>query len=232
VSNSRTLPALRRAAVVVPVIVAALLAVQGVSYAEDRANAAPGSRVVHEDEGGIVSVPANTGDTKQQWLAKYAPTRLKPGILTPDVTLLKSGGGGSGHLYSSGSASGPGGAFYASGDTDYKVTQNFWDIDIAFSNNYAYFYWSGQNPYNATTINGSMKWWVSGFVISPQLPAGAGFSVQGSSVTWERPVSNNWQMSMTRSAAVHISAQGYNTSYFTDQADFLLGSNWYWVQGN
>lgn len=217
----------KRAAGLTALVAAVLLAGQGVSQAAPGVDAkpgnpAPGMRIVMQDGPGTVSVPANTGDTKEQWLAKYGTE--------DDVSTMAAG-----HLVSTAYASGPAGSqsFKANGYTDVSTGCGTWDCTATYRNNYAEISWLGSSPYNANTVNGSIKWWVGGVDVSPSLPSGVGFSKNGSAITWQPgAVNNTWRVTLNYSAGVEIDASYINTAYFTDQGDILLGSSWYHVQGN
>ena len=87
--------------------------------------------------------------------------------------------------------------------------------------NSSYSDWLGSKPFNATTVDASMSWWVSGVNVSPSLPAGAGFSAAGSGITWNpSSVNNTYYEQLSYQAAVNINATHIFNEYFTDQADF------------
>ncbi len=180
----------------------------------------PGMRIVRTDGAGTVQVPASSKVSKTDWLATYGNT----------VQPMSSG-----TLNSSGYAPGPAGSqsFHTYGSSHWSSGCGFWSCTTTFSSNSSTADWLGSSPYNAQSINASMKWWLSGIDISVSIPAGAGFTANGSALTWmPGAVNDTWIVSLNYSAGINLNAQYINSSHFTDQADIEVGNNWYHVQGN
>jgi len=222
---------LTHGAIVLMTVATLLVAIQEPSYADPATT--PGMKIVSSDEGGIVQVANTDGVSKQAWLAKFeSGLRAGPKRDVSTSTMLSETYGG--YLTSNGSVVGPnGGQLSCWGNTDWSYDSGFWDVSIYFRNSYAAIVWYGANPYNANQIYFSLKWWVTGWLLSPSLPPGVGFSITSDSIIWERQISDNYTMSMTRADAVTINSSGGVTGeYFTDQGDMLFGTSWYWVQGD
>jgi hypothetical protein len=193
--------------------------------------APPGMKIVAVDGAGTVAVPSNATRNmpKLQWLHKYgalkSPSMKSPSFVRSAATTVTS----------SGWASGPAGpqSFLTSRKSNLSTSEGLITWTEHFATNSSYSDWLGSKPFNATTVDASMSWWVSGVNVSPSLPAGAGFSSAGSGITWNpNPVNNTYYENLNYQAAVNINATHIFTGYFTDQADFLLGNSWYHVQGN
>jgi hypothetical protein len=186
----------------------------------------PGLEIVYQEGAGTVSVPLTTSDTKEQWLAKYGPPKFSGPSSTSVVSHASQ------VLTGEGYASGPAGnqSFRAYGATFYSLSC-FWRCDATFSNNYADISWLGNYPsYNAQTIVGSMKWWLSGLNITFSVPPGVGFQQSGSGVLWQPPgVNDTWREILEYEAGVKITADYVHMVYFDAQGDILLGNHWYHV---
>jgi hypothetical protein len=204
----------------------ALAVVPQQAMASAARTAPPGMKIVAVYGAGIVSVPSNATKAmpKRQWLHKYGAGK-SPAIVRAAATKVTS----------SGYASGPAGpqSFYTYGTSEVSQTQGLISWSEHFASNSSYSDWLGAKPFNATTVDASMSWWVSGVNVSPSLPAGVGFSAAGSGITWNPPsVNNTYYENLSYQAAVNINATHIFNGYFTDQADILLGNSWYHVQGN
>jgi len=52
--------------------------------------------------------------------------------------------------------------------------------------------WTGTVPYNATNVKLVDQWHVDGLGITVGLPPGAGFSIDGTTLSWETDAPTNW----------------------------------------
>jgi hypothetical protein len=120
-----------------------------------------------------------------------------------------------------------------SGSTDADVTSGLEEY-ADFKNSSATADWWGSNPVNARYIQASMTWKVSGLDVSVTVPTGAAFSRSGNSVTWEPPaIANTWEETLSRSTSVHFATPfTFYSEGFEADANVLLGTTWYYVQGD
>ncbi|MFF0122268.1 hypothetical protein ACWD8I_06270 [Micromonospora arida] len=174
--------------------------------------------IVEQDGAGVVSVPDTSLETakeKEAWLAER-----DQGLQTSATTLK-----------SNGSKSVSGGYLNVVGSSSLTSGCGVFSCWRKFGSNWGDFSWIGSG--NISTIQGSLKWWLSGVNVSFSLPAGAGFSAAGSGIVWEPAALNNaWHEHLDYSAKVQLNATIVNNAYFTAQGDFLKGGTWYHVQGD
>lgn len=138
-------------------------------------------------------------------------------------------------LHSHGWKSGPAGAhsFEVAGSSQVSTSCGIITCTALYKNSHSDTYWWGANPVNAKQINASLKWWITGVNINFSLPPGAGFSRVTGGVLWKPgAVSNTWHVHLSYSSGVGIKATVIFSVFYSDQADILLGSSWYHVQGN
>lgn len=145
-------------------------------------------------------------------------------IVHPDTTLTSTGW-----------ANGPAGrhSFEVTGGTSVTGSCGIITCTDTFKNSHADAYWWGVTPRNAKKINASMKWWITGVNITFSLPPGAAFHpISGGVMYKPGAISNNWHQGLRYAAGVALKANIIFSDHYTDQADILVGTTWYHVQGN
>jgi hypothetical protein len=180
--------------------------------------------IVKTDGAGIVSVPAPSKLSKEEWLAKY-------GSAGGAVPMPMA----SGNLYSEGYAYGPAGSrsFHTYGRTHYDTSCGLVSCGATFINSSSESSWLGFSPFYADLIDASMKWWVSGINISFSLPPGVGFSRVGSGILWKPgAIEDHWIARLNYGAGIRLNGTVITGVHFTDQADIRINNAWYHVQGN
>lgn len=90
--------------------------------------------------------------------------------------------------------------------------------------------WMGANPYNADKVTLGDSYSFSGLAISVKVPAGAGFSISGTSASWSDSITNNWLMFHQYSG---IGYSGYGLHFRQDtSATFKFGYRFYTVNAS
>lgn len=200
----------------------------------------PGYHWVTTSTGATVLVPSASPQNKTAWAAVHPvsgsentdPSSLalhqSNNLVTPYASTI-----GASTLSSTGSLAYNGSTMQTTGSTNIRWITSGIDY-VTFSNSEVHDYWWGANPYNASAISPSMKWWLTGINVSISIPPGASFSGSGGSAVSYAPgpVDNTWQAHAYYSYEINENATFVYSANFQTYGDFLFGSSWYRVQGN
>jgi len=220
---------------IVPLVL--VVSATGATAAPPAPNIPSDEQVVWTDGVNAVTIPNLSGLTPAQWYAAHrqasigakSKNKTSSGIVSPNA-----GTGSGGCFTSDGYTYGPIGSqsFYLEGETCNNLVTNWFGFTVHFHNSYSNSYYL--NFTNATLVNASLKWWVSGVNVSVSLPPGGTFSsTNGSDVEWTPgAVPSTWYVGLSRDANVDISATLVTRRNFLVYTDFLVSNHWYHAEGN
>ncbi len=143
----------------------------------------------------------------------------------PDVVTQ----GGGGRVYSGGNVDN--GHVRTYGGTDGALAASGVGETMTFTKSSSDNWWTGSGT--PKEIDGSEKWWLSGVDVTISIPPAVGFSGAGSAITWNpSEVANTTAEQLNWPGAIKESALLVYDGYYTNQADMLIGSTWWHVQGS
>ena len=88
--------------------------------------------------------------------------------------------------------------------------------------------WDGEDPWNATSVKHTDKWWVSGTSVSVSYPSGVGITGSGSSANWTGTVNDNWQLYHEFSNITFYGSPIYRV-YESSTGTFQFGNAFYTI---